>query len=75
MPRSNKEHKFILGIIGKVMYYPITAPKHPSKSEEICDALTENVITKYGIQEYTIMDQDSAFMSSLMSYLFIYLRS
>ena len=30
----------------------------------------EHVITKYCIPEYIIMDQDSAFMSSLMTYLF-----
>ena len=34
------------------------------------DALIENVMTKYYIPEYIIMDQDSAFMSSLMTYLF-----
>ena len=48
----------------------ITVPIHQAKSEEICDALIENVITKYHIPEYTIMDQDSTFMSSLMNYLF-----
>ena len=31
--------------------------------------MIENVITKYCIPEYIIMDQDSAFMSSLMIYL------
>ena len=43
---------------------------HQAKSEEIGDALRENVITKYCIPEFIIMDQDSAFMSSLMYYLF-----
>ena len=38
--------------------------------EDIGDALIENIITKYCIPEYIIMDQDSAFMSSLMNYLF-----
>ena len=38
--------------------------------EEILEALIENVITKYCIPEYIIMDQDSALMSSLMTYLF-----
>ena len=32
--------------------------------------LIENVITKYGVPEYIIFDQDSAFISSLMNYLF-----
>ena len=48
----------------------ITVPVHQAKSEEIGNALIENVITKYCILEYIIMDQDSTFMSSLMNYLF-----
>ena len=64
MPRSNKGHKYILCVIDKVV------PIHQSTSEEIDDALIENVITKYCIPEYIIMDQDRALMSSLMNYLF-----
>ena len=45
-------------------------PIHKAKSEEIGDALIENIITKYCIPEHIIMAQDSAFMSSLMNYLF-----
>ena len=41
-----------------------------AKSEEVGEALIENVITKYCIQDCIIMDQDSAFMSSLMNFLF-----
>ena len=48
----------------------ITVPSFQARSEEIGEALLENVITKYCIPEYIIMDQDSAFMSSLMTYLF-----
>ena len=69
MPRSHKGHKFILCIIDEVTNYLITVPIHKAKSEEIGEALIENVITKYYIPEYIIMDQDSAFMSSLMTYL------
>ena len=43
---------------------------HQSKSEEIGDALIEKVITKYCAADYIIMDQNSAFMSSLINYLF-----
>ena len=50
--------------------YLIAIPIHQAKSEEIGDALIENVITKYCIPEYIILDQDSKFMSSLMNYLF-----
>ena len=48
----------------------VTVPIFQARSEEIGEALIENVITKYCIPEYIIMDQDSAFMSSLMTYLF-----
>ena len=48
--------------------YLITVPIHQAKSEEIGKAFIENVTTKYSIPEYIIMDQDSAFMSSLLTY-------
>ena len=69
IPRSQKGHKFILCIIDEVTNYLITVPIFQARSEEIGEALIENVITKYCIPEYIIMDQDSAFMSSLMTYL------
>ena len=43
-------------------------PIFQARSGEIGEALIENVITKYCIPEYIITDQDSAFMSSLMTY-------
>ena len=70
MPRTYKGHKYILCIIDEVTNYLITVPIHQAKSEEVGDALIENVITKYNIPEHIIMDQESAFMSSLMNYLF-----
>ena len=60
MPRSNKGHKFILYIMYEVTNYLITVPIYQAKSEEIGKALIENMITKYCIPEYIIMDQDSA---------------
>ena len=45
------------------------SPIHQSRSEEIGDALIENVISKYCVPNCIIMDQDSAFMSSLMNFL------
>ena len=36
----------------------ITVPIHQSQSEEIGNALIESIITKYGVPEYIIMDQD-----------------
>ena len=70
MPRSYRGHKYVLCIIDEVTNYLITVPIHQAKSEEMSNALIENVITKYYIPEHIIMDQDSAFMSSLMNYLF-----
>ena len=70
MPKSSKEHKFILCIIHEVTNYLITAPMYQFKVEEVGEALIEHVITKYFIPDCIIMDQDSAFMSTLMNYLF-----
>ena len=70
MPRSHKGHRYILCIIDEVTNYLVTVPIYEARSEEIGETLIENVITKYCIPEYIIMDQDSAFMSLLMTYLF-----
>ena len=70
MPRSHKGHKFIFCVIEKVTNYLITVCIFQAKSEEVEEALVENIISKYCIPDCIIMDQDSAFMSSLMSYLF-----
>ena len=70
MPRLHKGHRYILYIIDEVTNYLVTVPIFQARSEEIGEALIENVIMKYCIPEYIIMDQDSAFMSSLMTYLF-----
>ena len=40
-----------------------------AKSEELGEVFIENVIIKYCIPEYIIMDHNSTFMSSLMTYL------
>ena len=70
MPKSHKGHKFILYVIDEMTNYLITAPIYHARSEEIGDTLIDNVISKYGIPDYMIMDWDSAFMSTLMTYLF-----
>ena len=70
MPRLQKGHQYILCVIDKMTNYLITAPLYQARSEEVGEALTENVISKFGMPEYMIMDQDSTFMYSLMSYLF-----
>ena len=70
MPRLHKGHRYILCIIDEVMNYLVTVPIFQARSEEIGEALIENVIMKYCIPVYIITDQDSAFMLSLMTYLF-----
>ena len=66
MSRLHKGHRYNLCIIDEVTNFLSV----PIFQEEIGEALLEYVITKYCIPEYIIMGQDSAFMSSLMTYLF-----
>ena len=70
MPKLHKGHRYILCIIDEVLNYLITVCIFQARLEEIGEALIENIITKYCIPEYIIMDQDSAFLSSLTTYLF-----
>ena len=70
MPRSSRSHRYILCVIDELRNYMITAPIKHSRSEEVGEALINDVISKYCVPDYMIMDLDSAFMSSLMNYLF-----
>ena len=70
MPKSQKGHRYVLCIIDEVTNFLITVLIFQARSEEVREALLEHVIAKHCIPDYIIMDQDSAFMSSLMSYLF-----
>ena len=65
-----KDINLFLCIIDEVTNYLITVPLYQANSKEVREALIENVIAKYCIPDCIIMDQDSAFMSSLMNYLF-----
>ena len=69
MPKSQKGHKVILCIIDELTNYLITVPIYHSRSE-VGEALIEHVISKFSAPNCIIMDQDSAFMSTLMNYLF-----
>ena len=70
MPKSQKGHKCVLCIIDEVTNFLITVLIFQAGSEEVGGALLEHVITKHCIPDYIIMDQDSAFMSYIMSYIF-----
>ena len=48
----------------------ITVPIYQSKAEEIGDTLIEHFVMKYCVPDCIIMDQDSAFILSLMNDLF-----
>ena len=69
MPKSHKGHRYILCVIDEVTNFLVTLPIFQARSE-VEEALLEHVITKHCIPDYIIMDQDSAFMSSFMTYLF-----
>ena len=47
MPRSQKDHKFILCIIDEMTNYLVTVPIYHSRSEEVGEALIEHVISKF----------------------------
>ena len=68
--RSYKDNKYILVVIDEVTNFMVTIPISQSRSEEIDDATIEHVFSKNNMLEYIIMDQDSAFMSTLINYLF-----
>ena len=70
MPKLQKGHKYVLCVIDEVTDFLITVPIFQARSEKVGEALLEHVITKHCIPDYIIMDQDSVFMSSFMSYLF-----
>ena len=70
MPRSNKGHKYILCVIDEVTNYLTMVLIHQSRSGEIGDTQKENVITKYCVSDYIIMNQVRTFMPSLINYLF-----
>ena len=70
MPKSYRGHKFMLCVIDEMTNYLIKMPIYQARPEEIGDALIDNVISKYGIPEYLIKDQDNAFMSTIMNHLF-----
>ena len=56
MPKSHKGHKFMLCVIDEMTNYLITMPIYHTTSDEIGDALIDNIISKYGIPEYMIME-------------------
>ena len=62
MPQSHKGHKFISCTIDWVTNNLITVIIYHSRPEEIGSVLIENMMSKYCVPDYIIMDQDSMFM-------------
>ena len=46
MPRSQKGHQYILCIIDEVTNYLVTAPLFHARSEEVGEAIIENIVTQ-----------------------------
>ena len=69
MLKSHKGQRFIVCIIDEMTNYLITIPIHHVRSEKVGEALIEHIISKFCAPNSIIMDQDSAFMSTLMNYL------
>ena len=70
MTKSYNGYQFNVCVIDEVTNYMITAPIYQSRSEDIGEVLIENVISKYCVPDYMIMDLDSASILTLMNYLF-----
>ena len=70
MPRYYKGHKFIIVVTDEATNLKVRIPFYQSRSEEIGDALIEHEFSKYNISECMIMNQDRAFMSTLINCLF-----
>ena len=70
MPTFYKGHKFLLINIDEVANNVVNIPIHQPRSEEIGEALVEHVSSNYSIPEFMIMDEVSAFMPTLICYLF-----
>ena len=56
MPRSGRCHRYILCVIDEVTNYIITAPIKHFRSEEVGEALINDVISNYCVPDYMIMD-------------------
>ena len=48
----------------------VTFPIHQFRCEEISDTLIAHVLSRYGMPDYLIMHQDSAFILPVINYLF-----
>ena len=71
VPESYKGYRFTLGVIDEVNNFMVTSPIYQSRLEEIENALIEHVFSKHSIPKCMIIDQDNAFMSTLIAYLFM----
>ena len=62
MPTSQKGHQYILCVIDEMTNYLITAPLYQARSEEVGEALIENVISKFSMPEYVHVFSNELFI-------------
>jgi len=60
--------KYLLVLLCEVSNFVVLAPMKTATSPEICTAIYNEFITRYGAPECIICDQDTAFTSKLMTY-------
>ena len=70
MPIYHSTSEEIADAIIDKCYFKVLYTRLHTYGVLIGDAIIDNVISKYCIPDYILMDQDSAFMSMLMNYLF-----
>ena len=63
-------NSFMLVVIYEVTNFLITKPLYKGTSNEIGDALLNCVFCKQGSPSYLIFDEDQAFLSSVMQYIY-----
>ena len=70
MYRAHTHHKFILVVTDEVTNNLVTIPLYRGTSLEIEEALIKPTICKRGPPGYLIFDEDHAFLSSVMQYIY-----
>ena len=70
MPESKEGYKFILVLICELSNFLIVSPMQNTKAETACKCLKDNLIGYFGVPTQIITDQDPAFMSSIIQYMF-----
>ena len=68
--RASTGHTFILRFPGEVTNYLMIISSYRGTSHEIGEALIHHVFCKHGFLSYLLFDEDQAFLSSIMQYIY-----